>query len=65
MEVYRIIDRKTEKAQGVYSRACHDEYDFSCPETARNANCHGTYQDREKYKINKYRVIYELIEEDV
>lgn len=64
-EVFRIIDRKTGKAQGVYSRACHDEYDFRSVESARGANCHGTYENKEYYKINKYRVVYELIEEDV
>jgi mRNA-degrading endonuclease RelE of RelBE toxin-antitoxin system len=65
MEVYRILDRKTEEVQGSYSRAYHDEYDFNSAESARRANVHGMFEDKEKYKINKYRVIYELIEEDV
>ena len=62
--VFRIIDRKTEEHQGVYSRAYHDEYDFNSAEEARNSNCHGIYQDKGKYKISKYRVVYELIEDD-
>lgn len=64
-EVYRIIDRKTGKAVGSYSRAYCDEYDFESAEEARSANCHGLFEDREKYSIAKYRVTYELIAEDV
>jgi hypothetical protein len=62
--VYRIIDRTTEEAQGSYSRACHDEYDFHSARDARDANCHGVFENRTKYRIDKYRVVYELIEED-
>ncbi len=63
--VYRIIDRATGSPVGSYSRACCDEYDFASVSKARNANCHGIFLDEEKYAINKYRVTYELIEEDV
>ena len=63
--VYRIIDRKSGEAQGSYSRAYCDEFDFSSAENARTANCHGMFEDRDKYAIAKYRVTYELIEEDV
>ena len=63
--VFRIIDRETGDAQGSYSRACCDEFDFRSATEARNANCHGIFQDAEKYKIAKYRVTYELIEDDV
>ena len=64
-EVFRIIDRKTGEAVGSYSRAYCDEFDFSSAAEARNANCHNVFQDREKYKIAKYRVTYELIDDDV
>lgn len=63
--IYRIINRETGEATGSYSRACCDEYDFNSPEEARSANCFDMFQNREKYKIAKYRVTYELIEEDV
>lgn len=63
-EVYRIHDRKTNQVQGVYSRAYHDEYDFASPESARSSNCWDAYKDKRKYKINKYKVTYELIEDD-
>ena len=62
--VFRIIDRHTGDAMGSYSRACCDEYDFNSVNDARTANCHGKYQDKEKYKIAKYRVTYELIDDD-
>jgi len=65
VEVFRIVDRKTEKHIGSYSRSCHDEYDFQSSSSARSANCHGMFQDKDIYKIAKYRVIYELIEDDV
>lgn len=63
--VFRIIDRETNDAVGSYSRACCDEYDFKSVESARTANCHGVFEDKERYKIAKYRVTYELIEDDV
>lgn len=63
--VYRIIDRDTGEAQGSYSRACCDEYDFESAKEARTCNCHGIFENEDKYKIAKYRVTYELIEDDV
>ena len=64
-EVFRIICRKTGKAIGSYSRSCHDEYDFTSAVSARHANCHGIFQDKEKYALAKYKVTYTLIEEEV
>lgn len=64
-EVFRIIDRKTGEAVGSYSRAYCDEFDFSSADEARNANCHNVFYDKGKYKIAKYRVTYELIDDDV
>lgn len=61
--VFQIINRETGEAQGSYSRAYCDEYDFESVEQARSANCHGVFQSP-KYKIAKYRVTYELIEDD-
>ncbi len=62
--VFRIIDKATGEAVGSYSRACCDEYDFNSVSEAKNANCHGIFRNREKYRIAKYRVSYKLIEED-
>lgn len=62
--VFRIIDRDTSEPVGSYSRAYCDEFDFRSAEEARSANCHGMFRDRRKYKIAKYRVTYELIEDD-
>ncbi len=63
--VFRIIDRASGEPQGVYSRACCDEYDFESPSRARSSNIHGTYENREKYAIAKYKVTYDLIDGDV
>lgn len=63
--VYRIIERETGNAIGSYSRAYCEEYDFESVEQARTANCYGMFEDKKKYKIAKYRVTYELIEDDV
>lgn len=62
--VFRIIDRETGNAQGSYSRAHWDEFDFNSVYEARSANCHGKFTDEAKYKIAKYKVTYELIEDD-
>jgi len=63
--VYRIIGRETGEPVGSYSRAYCDEYDFRSVDSARNANCHGMFKDKEIYKIAKYKVTYELLEDDV
>lgn len=63
--VFRIIDRDTGEAQGSYSRAYCDEYDFRSKESARTANCHGIFEDKIKFAIAKYKVTYELISDDV
>ena len=62
--VYRIVDNTTKEFCGSYSRAYCDEYDFRSVSEARGANCHGTFKNTVKYGINKYRVVYELLEED-
>ena len=64
-ETFRIIDIPSGDVQGVYSRAYHAEFDFASPEEARSANVNGIYQDRTQYRIDRYRVTFELIEEDV
>lgn len=63
--VFRIIDKATGEAQGSYSRAYCDEFDFESPSEAREANCHGRFEDEKRYKIAKYKVTYELIDDDV
>jgi len=62
--VYRIVDRRTGEHQKVYSRAYHDVYDFDSPESARHANCWGIHADPKQFKIAKYRVTFELIEDE-
>lgn len=64
-EIFRIINRKTGEAEGSYSRACCEEFDFASENQARNSNCHGVFLNKEKYKIAKYRVTYKLITDDI
>lgn len=63
--VFRIIDRSNGEAVGSYSRAYCDEFDFKSVEEARKANVHGIFEDTNKYKVAKYRVNYELIEDNL
>jgi hypothetical protein len=63
--VYRIINKETGLPVGSYSRAFCDEYDFRSVSEARTANVHGMFLNETKYAINKYKVTYELLEEDV
>ena len=62
--VYRIINRDSGEAVGSYSRAYCDEFDFASVSQARSANVHGEFKNSKKYKIAKYKVTYELIEDD-
>lgn len=62
--VYRIINRDSGEAVGSYSRAYCNEYDFSSVSEARTANCHGMFESKREFKIAKYKVTYELIEDD-
>jgi hypothetical protein len=56
--VYRILDKEANSYVGVYSRACHDEFDFDSEKEARSANCHGTYQDTDRYDVVKMKRYY-------
>lgn len=62
--VYRILRRDNNELVGSFERAYHDKYDFESVSEARNANCHGIFKDKDEYKIAKYRVTYELIDDD-
>jgi len=63
--VFRIISIQTGLSVGSYSRAYCDEYDFNSAREARAANCNGRFEDKKEYKIAKYKVTYELIDDDV
>jgi len=61
--VFRIINKENGKAEGVYSRAYCNEYDFESPSDARNSHCYGIFKDELKYDIAEYEVTYTLIKE--
>lgn len=62
--VFRIFDREKGTIQSAYSRSYQNEFDFDSVSDARNSNCHDIFQDKKKYRIAKYKVTFELIEED-
>ncbi len=62
--IYRVVNKETGDVMGSYSRACCDEYDFNSISEARESNVHGIFRNKDKYKVSKYRVTYELIEDD-
>lgn len=64
MIVYRIIDNENDMTIGSYERSYQDKIDFSSVEEARNANVNGLFKDKTKYRIAKYKVTYELIEDN-
>ncbi len=59
--IYKIHNKEDGNYEGVYSRACHDEFEFDSEESARSSNCHDIYEDKELYDIHKYKVTYEKI----
>lgn len=62
-EIYRIVDRETDKEIGVYMQpTARDEYNFRSVKSARESNCHGIYKDKAKYKIRKYKLV--LMDDD-
>lgn len=63
--VYRIIEKESGVVQGCYSRSYRTEYEFKSADEARSSNVHGIFKDENKYKIQKYKVSYELLEDEV
>ena len=63
--IYRLFDRSNNEPCGSYERGYHTKYDFSSPSSAREYNCHGIFKNRAKYRLARYRVTVELIDEDV
>ena len=64
-EIYRIIDRQTSKVISVYiPPSASDVSEFDSVESARESNCHGIYKNESKYRIEKYKVTYELLDSD-
>lgn len=64
-EIYKIVDKETNKTISVYFQpTSRDVEEFNSIEDARTSNCWGTYRNKEKYRIEKYKVIYELIDPD-
>jgi len=63
-EIYKIVDRNDNSTQQVYSRSYRYESEFDSIHSATHAHHSGMHQNKAKYKIQKYKVTYELIEDD-
>jgi len=63
-EIYKIVDRNDNSTQRVYSRSYRYESEFDSIHSATHAHHSGKHQNKAKYKIQKYKVTYELIEDD-
>ncbi len=59
----RIIDRDTGKQQSSYERGNYHKFEFDSAYHARLSNCHGEFTSP-SYKIVKYKVTYEVIDDD-
>ena len=62
--VYLIRNRETNELNGAYSRSYSTQYEFPSLSSARNSNVHGTFQDTDLYKVQKYKVTYTLLNDD-
>ena len=63
MEIYRIVNRETDKEIGVFMPpTAREEYNFSSISEARRSNCFGIYENKVNYKIRKYKLV--LVEDD-
>jgi len=62
--IYKIANRKTGAIESVYSRANHNETEFGSIDYALSAHFSGMHKNKAKYKIQKYKVTYELIDDD-
>ena len=64
--VYRVIHKATGIAQYKegYSGFTDDTYDFDSVYKARDADFYREFKDKKKYNIAKYKVIYELIDDN-
>ena len=62
--VFTLHDNATGEQVGSYDRSCGDRYEWSSEADARRDNCHDIFEDREKYKVKRWRVTYELLDDE-
>lgn len=63
-EVFKIVDLESGEFKGAYSRSYGDKMEFDSISDARTSNVHGMFEDKSKYKIQRWRVTYTLVEDD-
>lgn len=62
--IYKIINNKTGELEGAYNRSYYTQYEFSSPSEARSSNVHDIYRNKREYRIQKWKVTYELVDDD-
>jgi len=62
--IYRIINNETGELEGAYNRSYYTQYEFSSPGEARSSNVHDIFRNKREYRIQKWKVTYELVEDD-
>lgn len=62
--IYKIIDNETGETEGAYNKSYYTQYEFSSPGEARSSNVYDIFQDKRKYRIQKWKVTYELVDDD-
>jgi len=62
--IYKIINNKTGENEGAYNRSYYTQYEFSSPGNARVSNVNEVFQNKLEYRIQKWKVTYELVDDD-
>ena len=62
--VFTLHNRRTGEQVGSYDRSYGDRFEWPDEASARNDNCNGLFEDREKYVVKRWRVTYELLDGD-
>lgn len=62
--IYKIINNETGELEGAYNRSYYTQYEFSSPGEARSSNVHNIFRNKREYRIQKWKVTYELVDDD-
>lgn len=62
--IYKIINNETGELEGAYNRSYYTQYEFSSPGEARSSNVHDIFKNKREYRIQKWKVTYELVDDD-
>jgi hypothetical protein len=63
--IYTLINNASGIREGAYSRAYYTQYEFGSARAARASNVNEIFKDKRRYRVQKWKVTYELINDDV